>query len=137
MQVSLDNNIYRTQRQYSFANSTLPNKNSNYNTGNYNPSFCAATATKPVISNKISNEKSRILKKLNEILKTNIPILDKDQLWEVIERRAIAIIRMKNRKKFMHENELEAIYNSPYMTNQQKINRVCEIDKEKKRNRKN
>lgn len=84
------------------------------------------------MSTKINNEKAKMLRKLNEILKTNIPILDKDQLWEIIDRRAAAIIKMKNKKRDSFESELEAIYNSPYLSPQQKFNRVCEIEKEEK-----
>lgn len=130
MQV-LFNNIYKNNRLYpTKKETTMPDKNLNFN--NNIITFYAAPVTKPVMSNKIANEKARMLKKANEILKTNIPILDKEQLWEIIERRATAIIRMKHRKRFSHELELEAMYESPYLSSQQKFNRVCEIERERK-----
>lgn len=130
MQVSF-NNVNRITNSYSIAKTaTTPNKD--LSCDNKNIVFCATPVLKPVMSTKINNEKARMLRKINEILKTNIPILDKEQLLEIIERRAIAIIRMKHRKKISYESEMEAIYNSPYQSSQQKYNRVCEIEKERK-----
>ena len=129
MQVSL-NNIYKTQQFYPTKKMiTMPDKREYYDN---NISFCATPITKPVMSTKINSEKAKMLRKLNEILKTNIPVLDKDQLWEIIERRAMAIIRMKNKKRDSFESELNAIYNSPYLSAQQKYNKLCEIEKEEK-----
>lgn len=131
MQVLLNNNQYMVCNRYPVrAKTTMPDKI--LRAQNNNISFLAAPATKPVMSTKIKNEKARMLKKINEILKTNIPVLNKEQLWEIIERRATAIIRMKNHKKISFEFELEAMYDSPYMSPQQKFNRVCEIEKEEK-----
>ena len=130
MQVSFNN--LKINHFYPISKTTtMPDKNLSF-TNSMELAFQAAPITKPVMSTKIYNEKARMLKKLNEILKTNVPVLDKEQLWEIIESRATAIIKMKNRKRISYESELESIYNSPYLSSQQKYNRICEIEKEEK-----
>lgn len=133
MRVSFNSNISKSANLYSNRKITRPNINLSIEDNDYyNVSFLAAPITKPVISTKIYNEKSRMLKRLDEILKTNVPHLNEDQLWEIIERRATGILRMKNRKKISFELELDAMYNTPYMSSQQKYNRLCEIEREEK-----
>lgn len=131
MRVSFNNNIYRPTSSYPTAKISMPDRNLSYEK-NQNISFQATPVVKPVMSTKINSEKAKMLRKLNEILKTNIPVLDKDQLWEIIERRAMAIIRMKNKKRDSFESDLYAIYNSPYLSAQQKYNKLCEIEREEK-----
>lgn len=134
MQISF-NNIERVKYLHPSKFISKPDKNfsEDYNK-EYNISFQATPIYKPIIAPKINVEKSKLLRKLTEISKTNVPILTEEQLFEIIERRAHAIIRMKSRKREMILAEREVLYNTPlaYISYQQKLNRQAQLDREEK-----
>ena len=84
MQVSFNNITYSRPQYLQAKTVSSSQKGFNYDTApKASITFQAATVLKPVMSTKIYNEKARLLKKINEILKTNIPMLDEKQFLEI------------------------------------------------------
>lgn len=120
MQVSLNSAIYKSnfynRKQETFKFSQNPIEY----VSDYPIAFQGAQNVNKTMTSKISHEKSKLMKQINDILAQEVPILTSEEKLNLVVKQAANIMKTRNRKIRELDIELTATINSPYLNQQQK-----------------
>lgn len=130
MQVSLNSAIYKSnfynRKQETFKFSQNPIEY----VSDYPIAFQGAQNVNKTMTSKISHEKSKLMKQINDILAQEVPILTSEEKLNLVVKQAANIMKTRNRKIRELDIELTATINSPYLNQQQKNDRIAQLRKE-------
>lgn len=130
MQVSLNNTIYKSNF-YNRKQETLKfsQKPIEY-VSNYPIAFQGAQNINKTMTSKISHEKSKFMKQINDILAQEIPVLTSKEKLNMVIKQVSNIIKVRNKRLKELEMDLNATINSPFLNQQQKNDRAAQLHKE-------
>jgi len=138
--------MYISIEKFSNKNLVHQNQKTNYNSNpitekrNYNSEllreqfydYQVLFKAKQPITVKLEADKNKLLKTLKDILSTNIRKLSDEERAIAIMRKAMAMFEQKNRRLEELNFHAEAIANNNFLSPQQRLNQIQEIEKEAK-----
>lgn len=130
MQVSLNSAIYKSNF-YNRKQETLKfSQNPIKYVSDYPIAFQGAQNVNKTMTSKIAHEKSKLMKQINDILAQEVPVLTSKEKLNMVIKQLSNIMKVRNKRLKEIEMDLSATINSPFLNQQQKDDRVAQLNKE-------